>query len=182
MEVPPNYAEQDNITYVTSPNLNGLVELSTLTVETTTATIAYDQLQSSQTTKTFEKTEANKETTTTRRMRKVLKQIYKRPIHSNNYEKINKQDVLLKHSDSKNDLLTLIKGKLTDVIESDKTSMNEKTSNTTVFNNLYEEHKGSLVFVEDGDNNLFGEEKADLKINRDHQSGVGMYEIISLLQ
>lgn len=175
MEVPTFYPEQENITYVSSPNLNGLVELSTLTVETTTATkYDYDLLQPSLTTKKIEETP-------TRKMRKVLKRIYKRPIHSNNYKIINKQNVLLELSDSEKDLLTVMKEKLTDVIKSDKSSMNESAATSTVFENLNEEYKETLegfydngVSVKDADNNIFGEVEADMKFKRDHQNGGGM--------
>lgn len=151
------------------------MDVSTLTVESTTA---YDQLHPSSAMKKFqEKTESEH---TTHKMRKVLKHIYKRPIHSENDEKINKQDVLLKHSNSEKDLLTVMKEKLTDVIKSDAVPMNEATTN--VSGNLKKEYNGSIEadinsgynFISNDDNSVFEEAKGDMKFKRDHQNGEGM--------
>lgn len=163
----------DSITYVSSDKLNGMMDVSTLTVESTTA---YDQSYPLWTMEKFEKKIEGEDTT--RKMRKVLKHIYKRPIHSENDEKINKQEVLLKHSDSEKDLLTVTNGRLTDVIKSDVVPMNEAA--TTVSGNLNKVYNESIEialskehnFISD-DNNVFGEEE-DMAFKKDHQSDEGM--------
>lgn len=106
-------------------------------------------------------------------MQKVLKNIDKRPIHTENEEKIN-QEVPLKLNDSKKDLLTVLKSQLTDAIESNVAG--------TTSGNLNGEYKGSIdgvsnndgYFTGDDDNGGDGEEVRNLKLKRDHRSERGM--------
>lgn len=171
----------DNITYVPSTNLDGMALLSTLTIETTTTT-SYDELNSSITTETFKEIEESQEETT-HKMRKVLKHIYKRPIHSENDEKINKQDVLLNYRNSGKDLLTVFEKKLTDVNKSKEILMKDaSTTDSGILNKEY--HKTTEYIIEtdsifDGssDNNVFEMEKVDLEKGQ-HQIGEGMWKVI----
>lgn len=142
--------------------LNGILELSTLTIETTTP--IYDSLN---------ERNDDEEETTTNKMRKVLKHIYKKPIHSETGESVNKQDVLLEFSNSKKNLLTGSNEKMTDAVES-------LNGTSTTSGNSNRQYKGSLEEGVGNDNREIVDavnNTDDEGLERDHQSGRGMLKI-----
>lgn len=174
-----NTRDVNSTNYISSRNLNGIIELSTLMIETTTPT-NYDEFNPKFTTEKFKE---NGEQTIIHNMRKVLKHIYKRPIHSKSDKNINKQDVLLKTDDSKKDLLTVFKRKLTDVNKSDAFLMNGNSTTTSGnFNDKYKEsiQEGNAnsndKFIGMADQKFNEDEKIDSVFTIDHQSEQGTYK------
>lgn len=148
--------------------------LSTLTIETTTQAHS-DHLNPSLTTKNFKEIEEPQEITT-HKMRKVLKHIYKRPIHPRNGEKINKQDVLLNYRDSGKDLLMAFEKNLTDVNKSDVILLSDaSTIDSSILNKEYNKPTEKVsevesIFSGSLDNYAF---ETQLKIKENHQLGEG---------
>lgn len=164
--------DENNITYLYSKG-NGMPEIESL------STSSMNELFPPFTTETIQTSNNNIESTT-HKMRKILKHIYKKPIHLQDENENNKQDVLVEFIDSKKGLFS--KDELTDAMNSNENLMNDFTATTS--GDVNEEYKETLegndfgnIFNGDYENSVDGIKDNDAKTKRDHQYLEGRYLI-----